>query len=312
MSKGSKTQQVNQVTSPWGPSQPYLTRALEDMAGLYDAGNLTPQPFGSRLAGESPYTTQARDQMANRAMGGNPVVQQSMDAFGSITNPYGDLDRVKEAALRQALPEAASYYQNAGMLNSSIAGEGMAEAATRAIAPIDYGAYESAQNRALSGLSLAPQMADLAYHDDQMLARAGASADARAQASLDDEAALYYETQDQPFQNVSRFSNAALGFGGAGGSTTGTQANSSQSGILGILGGLAKIGGTVAPLFSDRRLKKDARKIGETPSGTNIYTFKYKGGDGKTYVGPMADEVPEHIVGNPFGFALVDYEGAFK
>ena len=40
-----------------------------------------------------------------------------------------------------------------------------------------------------------------------------------------------------------------------------------------VLGGLY----AAAIIFSDKRLKEDIKKIGESPSGINIYTFRYKG-----------------------------------
>lgn len=61
---------------------------------------------------------------------------------------------------------------------------------------------------------------------------------------------------------------------------------------------------------SDRRLKKNIEKIGESPSGLNIYTFQYldkKYGEG-LYQGVMSDEIPqEFVVKNSEGFDMVDY-----
>ena len=46
---------------------------------------------------------------------------------------------------------------------------------------------------------------------------------------------------------------------------------------------------------SDRRLKKDIKLIGYSPSGLKIYSFKYKN-ENKTYQGVMSDEVPSNAV----------------
>jgi|TARA_R100001460_G_scaffold7031_5_gene18216 hypothetical protein len=70
-------------------------------------------------------------------------------------------------------------------------------------------------------------------------------------------------------------------------------------------------GGTVTSLtscgggFSDRSLKRDIKLIGISPSGLNIYSFKFidaKYGEG-TWQGVMADEV-EHIPG-----AVIEWKG---
>tara|TARA_Y100000004_G_C8949526_1_gene427793 strand:+ start:659 stop:2149 length:1491 start_codon:yes stop_codon:yes gene_type:complete len=56
---------------------------------------------------------------------------------------------------------------------------------------------------------------------------------------------------------------------------------------------------------SDRRLKEDISLIGQSPSGINIYKFKYKNQDGY-YQGVMADEVP-HASTMVNGYAVVNY-----
>ena len=58
--------------------------------------------------------------------------------------------------------------------------------------------------------------------------------------------------------------------------------------------------------WSDVRLKEDIQLIGKSPSGTNIYSFKYKHVDG-TYQGVMAHEVPWAREMTDTGFYIVDY-----
>jgi hypothetical protein len=63
-------------------------------------------------------------------------------------------------------------------------------------------------------------------------------------------------------------------------------------------------------LGSDRRLKENINKIGESPSGLNIYSFEYidkSFGEG-TYSGVMSDEIHnEAVVTHEDGFDRVDY-----
>ena len=58
--------------------------------------------------------------------------------------------------------------------------------------------------------------------------------------------------------------------------------------------------------FSDARLKEDIKLIGKSPSGINIYSFKYKHTDG-TYEGVMAQEVPWAREITDTGYYAVDY-----
>jgi hypothetical protein len=61
---------------------------------------------------------------------------------------------------------------------------------------------------------------------------------------------------------------------------------------------------------SDRRLKKNIKLLGYSPSGLNIYSFEYinkKFGEG-TYQGVMSDEIPlSAVVKHEDGFDRVDY-----
>ena len=62
-----------------------------------------------------------------------------------------------------------------------------------------------------------------------------------------------------------------------------------------------------AAVGSDRRLKKNIKLIGKSPSNLNIYSFEYKDKEG-IYQGVMSDEIPkEAVVYHEDGFDRVDY-----
>ena len=81
------------------------------------------------------------------------------------------------------------------------------------------------------------------------------------------------------------------------------------------IGGIAQAGGIGAWLsgggVSDRRLKENIKKIGESISGLGIYKFNYIG-QAKQYIGTMADEVikvvPEAVVRMSNGYFGVRYD----
>ena len=77
-----------------------------------------------------------------------------------------------------------------------------------------------------------------------------------------------------------------------------------------IIGGIAQgLGSAATGSISDRRLKKNINKIGESPSGLNIYSFEYKDskhGDG-VFQGVMSDEVPSSAVYSNNGYDSVNY-----
>ena len=79
-----------------------------------------------------------------------------------------------------------------------------------------------------------------------------------------------------------------------------------SSGAFGGGGG----GSTPTPEGSDRRLKKNIKLIGKSPSGLRIYAFEYIDkifGEG-VYQGVMSDEIPQHaVVRYNDGYDRVDY-----
>ena len=78
--------------------------------------------------------------------------------------------------------------------------------------------------------------------------------------------------------------------------------------VMAVANTAANVAGAVMP--SDRRLKKDIKLISVSPSGINIYNFKYKDtnhGVGE-FQGVMSDDIPYGaIVSHEDGFDRVDY-----
>jgi len=100
----------------------------------------------------------------------------------------------------------------------------------------------------------------------------------------------------------SAYANQMAGFG-AQASMLNSQVGAAATMVSGGLQGL----GNALP--SDRKLKKNINKIGESPSGLNIYSFEYK--DSKhgrgLFQGVMSDEIPQEAVGTRDGYDTVDY-----
>lgn len=80
----------------------------------------------------------------------------------------------------------------------------------------------------------------------------------------------------------------------------------------GAMGGLFGMGTAGLNLFklSDRRLKTDIRKVGQSDGGTPIYCYRYKDG-GPAQFGVMAQDIektqPSAVATHPSGFKMVDY-----
>ena len=323
---GGKKQTVTQQSSPWKPAQPFLLDAMKKAQGLYKSGKFSAKPYGGDwLAGFGDATQGAQQGILDMAAGGAPGTEAARNAMMEMlsggANP--NLAAVKQNALGSAIPAAASMFSGSGLTNSSVAMDGVGRAAMDAVAPYEYQAYDSAQNRAMQAAGMLPQLDQAMYNPFLMQSQVGAQQDQMAQAEIDAKMKKYYEGQGQAAANFQPYLNAIMGLGGMGssGSTTspvqGTGLGPAVMGGLGMYGtlagaglsgGLSGLGGILAGLagLSDRRTKEDITRICTTDGGTPIYRYRYKGTD-NWQIGVMADEVPHAIKGQVNGFDLVDY-----
>ncbi len=83
--------------------------------------------------------------------------------------------------------------------------------------------------------------------------------------------------------------------------------NAQQQATQGMMSGIGSMAGGAGSMMnpSDRRFKKDIKRIGKTDGGTPLYSYRYLGG-GPVHIGVMADEVPDAAV-NIRGYLFVDY-----
>jgi len=120
--------------------------------------------------------------------------------------------------------------------------------------------------------------------------------------------AAYQLAGQLPFYGTQALSGLGSLYGGYG-----TQTQSQSGGMLGDLLNAGAALGSAAIMHSDRRLKKNIRKVGEARDGLGIYEWVYKNDPSETVnKGVMADEVekfrPWALVKNFRGeFAGVNY-----
>jgi hypothetical protein len=87
--------------------------------------------------------------------------------------------------------------------------------------------------------------------------------------------------------------------------------NNFMNGLFGIAGAVASNPAVGAAIFSDRRLKRNLKRIGTTPRDhLPVYEFSYKGSR-RRHVGVIAQHVlnvrPEAVAQTPSGYLAVDY-----
>ena len=273
---------------------------------------------------------QAATGMAMQGAGPTNVGQLTGKDIGYYMNPFVEnVAQPTSQLLRQqqeqqmsgqtgnAIRAGAFGGDRAGIAAANLAGQ-QSLAFANAINPLYSQAYQQGLGTAQQqqGFNLGQQQANLQRAGQGAQAIAGLGAGAQ-QAALQGAAAQmqagqqqqqteqagkqalynqFLQQQGYPFQVAQFLANIAMGTGALSGSTTTTTQPTS--------------------FFSDRRLKHDIHRIGETDDGLPIYKFKYKGDPAEqTHIGFMAQDVEKkkpEAVGLAGGYKTVDYDRATR
>lgn len=296
---GSKSSSTTTKTKPWKAAQPHLLKVMGDAEKFYDDGTFRVDPYsGQRVANQSSATLSGLEGLA----GGTQAGGIAMDAYRDMMDPgkyQSQLDMIKSGIIADTNASLAGMFSG-GRTTNSLASPAASRAMVNALATHEYGALQDFEDRRARGISMAPQMQQAEMFDANSALKSGLMQDAYNQSLIDADMQKYYETENMDADALSKYSAFAEGIGSMGG--TGSQAQSQNPGFLGALGGLLQIGS----LFSDRHMKENIRRVGQTDAGVPIYTYNYKGSP-VTHMGVMADEVPHAITGEINGFKTVDY-----
>jgi len=153
--------------------------------------------------------------------------------------------------------------------------------------------------------NIAGQEMQLGQQGIQGLTQAGMLGQGQLQKGMDIAYQDFLKQQQFPYTQASTLSNLLTGVPAQQMATVyGQQPGPSMAQQLAGLGGAAA--GMWGMTQSDARLKENVELVGKSPSNVNIYSFKYKGKDGK-YEGVMAQEVPWASIVGDDGYLMVDY-----
>jgi hypothetical protein len=244
-------------------------------------------PYLGDVLGSTEALQNQSNQQAQAGQLGNAITS---GAFGSDRTGIAaaNLQQQEDLANSNVIAGIANTgYQSALGAAQTEQGIGLQGAST--LAGIGSTAYGEGANTAseLGTLGSGEQTAALTGAQAQIAA--GTVEQQTQQAQDTAEYNQFLQQQSYPFQVSQFLTNTAEGTGALSGSTTTTQ----------------QPGG----FFSDRRLKRDIRKIGETFDGQPIYSYKM-GDDERTRVGLIAQNVEKKhpdAVGVAGGFKMVDY-----
>lgn len=221
---------------------------------------------------------------------------------------------------RQALAQAVAIRENQGQMQdfkskqlTELANLGRTQAAQEALglANLYNQSYETGVGARTAALGMMPQMQAGATAGADTQLRLGGLQETRQQQEIDADRARFEYYRDYPANMAklfgSLFTNANVPFGDD--SYSSSQSSSSSYGKMKQDPDLSQVIGSAIGAFavmSDRRLKTNITRIGETRAGYPVYAFDYVWGE--PGVGVMADEVPsEWTVHTPSGYSAVDY-----
>lgn len=272
-------------------------------------GNIT-YTAGDEVDGVPQYTaTQTLSDIGQELFDSNAGTQQNMSDLaqeqsgrlsGLLSEPFSlDNDAVEGRLLelgRKRLDPLLNDRRDA--LMTRLTNQGIREGSTafdRAMTRADQGENDAFNQLALTGRSQAV--------NEAITAR---------QAPINEIIALASGTQLQGPQYASTPQTSVAGTDIAGITQQGyknqLKAYEKEQSKMGDLFGTAANFAMMMP--SDRRLKKDIKKIGRADNGLPIYSYRLKSG-GPTQFGFMADEVeavnPDAVATHKSGFKMVDY-----
>ena len=275
--------------------------ALEQQSANVATQQLLPQTQQLRAIGEQRFTPTVAQQYMN------PYESQVIKgAIGDVEEQYQQAQRALSAqavgagafgGTRFGVERALGterFLDQVGDISSRLRQAGFESGAARFAA--DRASQLQAAQAQLSGTAGAIQG----------LSTLGATSRGIEQAGLAEAYRDFIERREYPVEQVRQVVGALAGapirtYGEERSGTVGTPVGAPS--IFGqIVGGAQALGS----FMSDIRLKDDIKLIGQSPSGINIYSFRYKGDDTR-YQGVLAHQVPHASIVNDKGYLMVDY-----
>lgn len=309
MSKGGGTTTQTQTNEPAEFQKPYLEGLLSRANRDYTNRDL------AQVAGQSDYTMQAQEGIADRA--GMPQLSDSAsdlaystlqgDYLNGESNPYlqDQIRRSQQTTIdnfnEQVAPGIDSTFSGAGRLGSGAyaaqrnrAEDTLTDSLSDTAGQLAYQNYGDERQRQIQTMGAAPGLDQAGYYGLDRLAGVGGQQDAYAQAQA-----------DLPYNNISRYANLVYGSPSFGTSTSTGQEDSGSD-----FATYAGLGLSAAGLFmSDERVKENIKQVGKLDNGNGVYVWNYIGDDTK-HTGFMAQELEKtnpDVVHEVEGIKMVDY-----
>jgi hypothetical protein len=308
---GSGGSTTTQNSSPWAGQQPYLSNVFSAAQNQYQ--NYTPQYYGAAgttlngqdISGQSTVApmnateNSAISDIGNTGLNGTSSMNAANGAMTNelnanpTSNPY--MSQMVQNTLASTVPGLESQFAQGNAMNSPAAAYAVSQGANSAVGGLMFNQYNQNLANQNNAAGQAPGLQSGTLAGQNAALTAGQAAQTQAQNQLQNQVSMFNYQQQLPYQQLNQYANTVNGqYGQAA-----TQTNTAPAQNL------------FSVLFSDRRLKKDIKRIGTNAKGLARYSFKYIWDATNEHVGYMADEVENFMpeaIGNLFGFKTVDYD----
>ena len=289
----------------------YIRKNTDSPLKIFQAiGGLVGGIYGGIQAGKA---AKKADKAAKKAAAEKARMQEILsnvdtsNPFEGMTNPYAGLENTQEDLTvnqQEADFQAQQFAQSQANIMEGLRGSaGSSGIAALAQSLAKQGSLSDQKSSASIGKQEAANQAAAAreagrlqsqeakgdFDVAQQVAQGEASSQQR---ELTKQKTLYDAAQQDATNATAAAANA--------------QASKDQAWSGAISSGINVLGSLVG---SDRRLKKNIKLIGKSPSGLKIYAFEYidKFFGEYIYQGVMSDEIPSNAVINNGGYDKVDY-----
>ena len=262
----------------------------------------------ARKAGEIAEIEKNRQSIPNPYANVKDLSGIAKDLSGMISNPFANLGVATQSAKMQAEEADISLANTLDTIRSTGASAGGATALAQAALQSKKGVSASIEQQESNNEKLraegAAKMQEQKMAEAQRLQGVQFSEGQRLQAAETE--GIKFKYGEQESRDIAKLNRLS----GQEAQQRANQAGAKQAQSAAIGGAISGVGSLIGGAVSDRRLKKNIKKIGVSSSGINIYSFEYKDkqfGDG-VWQGVMSDEITNNaVIKHEDGYDMVNY-----
>lgn len=255
MGKDTPSSTTQTTTSPIANAQlPFLSNTFGQATALSQSDPMQYYP-SEQLANIAPQTYQALQLQANRALSGSPVTNAAQGFATNLENgnllsagnPY--FGNMIQQVANSVTPAVAGSFEGNGRYGSGAFANALSSAITNEAGNLAYQNYGDTLGRMVSGMALAPGLANQDYTDISQLGNVGDALRNLQQGYINEDISRFYGNQQAPWQTLAQLSGLLGAPIGGNGSVTSPyftnplgQAIGTGAGLLSLYNGATAAG----------------------------------------------------------------------